>query len=344
MSFAQQLKSAGKGHFFWDNYCFFAKQMIITDLSLAKSILTQGQLVAIPTETVYGLAANAFDAKAVAKIYQVKNRPQFNPLIIHSNSLERFANWGIHLPESALLLAKAFSPGPITFVVPSSAYIPDLVTAGQATVAIRIPNHPVALALLSQLDFPLAAPSANLSGTVSPTTAQDVNAQLGQHIGAVLEGGSCQVGLESTIVSFVSDEPKILRLGGLSVESISAVLNQNMDLSDLINNENPQAPGMLSRHYAPKTPLYVDAAENHLNEANYSEMAFIGFSQKHPEIIGSNQIILSENGDYAEAAQNLFAAIRKADALQMKLIIAELLPEENLGLAINDRLKRAAVK
>jgi L-threonylcarbamoyladenylate synthase len=318
--------------------------MIIEDIALAKDILMQGNLLAIPTETVYGLAANAFDAGAIAKIYQVKNRPRFNPLIIHSNSLARFANWGVHLPESALLLAKTFSPGPITFVVAKSAVIPDLVTAGQDTVAIRIPNHPKTLELLASLDFPLAAPSANLSGTVSPTTAQDVDTQLGKQIAAVLNGGQCSVGLESTIISFADGTPKLLRLGGLSIEKIEQVLNQTLDKTMLINNENPQAPGMLSRHYAPQTPLYLDAAENHLSEATYEEMAFIGFNQKHPKILGSNQIILSENGDYAEAAQNLFAAIRKADALGKKLIIAELLPEENLGLAINDRLKRASVK
>jgi len=318
--------------------------MIINDLFFAKNILEQGELVAIPTETVYGLAANAFDAAAIAKIYQVKNRPQFNPLIIHSNSLERFSHWGIHLPESAMALAKAFSPGPITFVVPKSALIPDIVTAGQNTVAIRIPNHPIALQLLSELAFPLAAPSANLSGMVSPTSAEDVEAQLGSQIAAVLNGGKCGVGLESTIISFVGDTPKLLRLGGLSIEAIEQVLNLKLDTKALINNENPEAPGMLSRHYAPHTPLYLDAAELHLNEADYAEMAFIGFEKKHPKIIGSNQIILSERGNYAEAAQNLFAAIRQADALGKKLIIAELLPPENLGLAINDRLKRASVK
>ena len=330
--------------FFWVKSCYFAAEMIIEDIALAKNILMQGNLLAIPTETVYGLAANAFDVAAVAKIYQVKNRPNFNPLILHSNSLERFAHWGIHLPESALLLAKAFSPGPITFVVPKSDAIPDLVTAGQDTVAIRIPKHPQTLQLLASLDFPVAAPSANLSGTVSPTSAQDVEAQLGQQIAAVLNGGRCMVGLESTIITFAGGIPKLLRLGGLSVENIEQVLNQKLDKTMLINNENPQAPGMLSRHYAPQTPLYLDAAENHLEEAAYAEMVFIGFKQKHPKIIGSNQIILSESGDFAEAAQNLFAAIRKADALGKKLIIAELLPEENLGLAINDRLKRAAVK
>lgn len=318
--------------------------MIITEISLATAILSRGDLLAIPTETVYGLAANAFDGDAVAKIYQAKNRPQFNPLILHSNSLERFKAWGIELPEKALKLASVFSPGPITFVVPKSEKIPDIVTAGHATVAIRIPNHVLTLALLAELDFPVAAPSANKSGSVSPTTAQHVYEQFGESIGGILDGGACQIGLESTIVSFATDRPKLLRLGGLAIESIEHVLGEPLDISSLINNENPEAPGMLSRHYAPQTPLYLDGAENHLGKVNYEEMAYIGFHVPHPKIPLEKQILLSAKGDYAEAAQQLFSAIRKADAMNQKLIIATLLPEENLGRAINDRLRRAAVK
>lgn len=318
--------------------------MIITEISLATAILSRGDLLAIPTETVYGLAANAFDGAAVAKIYQAKNRPQFNPLILHSNSLERFKAWGIELPEKALKLAAAFSPGPITFVVPKSALIPDIVTAGHATVAIRIPNHALCLALLAELDFPVAAPSANKSGSISPTTAQHVFEQFGESIGGILDGGPCQIGLESTIVSFTAEKPKLLRLGGLSLESIENVLGEKLDTSGLINNDNPEAPGMLSRHYAPQTPLYLDTAENHLEQVSYEEMAFIGFNESHPKIPKKQQILLSKKGNYAEAAQQLFAAIRRADALNQKIIIATLLPEEDLGRAINDRLRRAAIK
>ncbi len=318
--------------------------MIITDPKVAKQFLEEGKLVAIPTETVYGLAANGFDGKAVAGIYQAKNRPQFNPLILHSNSLERFQEWGIQIPPLALKLAKAFCPGPITFVLPKSAIIPDIVTAGHSSVAIRVPNHTLCLTLLESLDFPLAAPSANKSGSISPTKAIDVDIQFGNEIAAVLDGGNCQIGLESTIVSFVEAKPKLLRLGGLSIEAIEQTLGVSLDQSKLINNENPQAPGMLSRHYAPNTPLFIDKAEAHLQEASYEQMAFIGFSKAHKNIPLSNQVILSEKRDYAEAAQQLFAALRKADALKLKLIIAELLPEENLGRAINDRLKRAAIK
>jgi L-threonylcarbamoyladenylate synthase len=318
--------------------------MITKDLQLAIDLLIDGKLVAIPTETVYGLAANAFNELAVAKIYQAKNRPQFNPLILHSNSLARFKSWGIELPKEAIRLAEKFSPGPITFVVPKSNLIPDLVTAGHNSVAIRIPNHPLTLALLSELSFPVAAPSANKSGSISPTQATDVEEQFRNEIAAVLDGGTCNIGLESTIISFMENHPKLLRLGGLSLEEIEEVLGKSLDRTNLINNDNPEAPGMLSRHYAPTTPLYLGESSALLTKAKYSEMVYIGFNQSHNHIPLGNQILLSKTGDYAEAAKNLFGALRQADKMQQKLIIANLLPEENLGRAINDRLRRAAVK
>lgn len=316
--------------------------MIINNLIAAKKILEEGNLLAIPTETVYGLAANAFNGNAIAKIYETKNRPQFNPLILHSDSLERFKSWGVYLPPLALKLAQAYSPGPITFVVPKSNSIPDIVTAGHSTVAIRIPQHALTLELLGMLDFPLAAPSANLSGTVSPTTAQHVEQQLGQLIGGVLDGGPCQIGLESTIVSFVGEKPQLLRLGGLSVEAIESVLGLNLSTDKIINNENPQAPGMLSKHYAPATKLRIGKPEDFLKEYAFEEMAYIAFSQAHAEIPIHQQLILSTSANLAEAAQNLFAALRQADQLHTKIIIAESFPNQHLGRAINDRLSRAA--
>lgn len=316
--------------------------MIINNLIAAKKILEEGNLLAIPTETVYGLAANAFNGNAIAKIYETKNRPQFNPLILHSDSLERFKSWGVYLPPLALKLAQAYSPGPITFVVPKSNSIPDIVTAGHSTVAIRIPQHALTLELLGMLDFPLAAPSANLSGTVSPTTTQHVEQQLGHLIGGVLDGGPCQIGLESTIVSFVGEKPQLLRLGGLSVEAIESVLGLNLSTDKIINNENPQAPGMLSKHYAPATKLRIGKPEDFLKEYAFEEMAYIAFSQAHAEIPIHQQLILSTSANLAEAAQNLFAALRQADQLHTKIIIAESFPNQHLGRAINDRLSRAA--
>jgi L-threonylcarbamoyladenylate synthase len=318
--------------------------MIITDIQLAADLLQKGELVAIPTETVYGLAANGFDGNAIAKIYEVKNRPQFNPLILHSNSWEKFTSWGLELPKEALKVADKFSPGPLTFVVPKSNKVPDIITAGHTSVAIRIPNHAVTLSLLSKLVFPLAAPSANLSGTVSPTQAIHVEKQLGGLIGAVLEGGECHIGLESTIISFVNpQQPKLLRLGGLSVEEIEDTLGFKLKKDSLLNNENPQAPGMLSRHYAPKTPMALGLPNDLPNHLPIEDLACIRFSRYLPEIPINNQIILSESGDLNEAAQKLFSAIRKADEMNKKLIVAEIFPDEHLGRAINDRLRRASI-
>lgn len=320
---------------------YFAS-VIITEIESAINLLESGQLVAIPTETVYGLAANGFNGDAIAKIYEVKNRPRFNPLILHSNARERFENWGIQFPETAKVLANAFWPGPLTLVLPKSKQIPDLVTAGGPNVAIRVPNHELSLKLLLRLPFPLAAPSANLSGTVSPTTAQHVEAQLGKKIAAVLDGGPCNVGLESTIISLAGETPKLLRLGGLSVESIEQVMGGKLNTEPFINNENPEAPGMLSRHYAPQTPLRIGIADEYSHLHSFDTMAFIAFSKGDQRIPLSQQFVLSPEGNLNEAAQRLFAAIRQADQCGAKIIIAEKFPDEHLGRAINDRLKRAS--
>ncbi len=313
-----------------------------TDIKLAETLLRKGELVAIPTETVYGLAANAFDGDAVAKIYEVKKRPQFNPLIIHSDSLEKFESWNIKLSGDILKLAEKFSPGPITFVVKKSSHIPDIVTAGHTSVAIRIPRHPLTLQLLAQLDFPLAAPSANPSGFISPTTAWHVYEQLGLEIPYILDGGPCAVGIESTIISFVSETPQLLRLGGLSIEDIEHTLGKELDKTKLINNDDPLAPGMLSKHYAPTKKLYIGQVEDYLGHYKAEEIAAIHFAIADPFLPLKNQLILSPEASLNVAAQQLFAALRKADQMDVKLIVADAFPNHGLGYAINDRLKRAA--
>ena len=318
--------------------------MIGSDISKAAKLLSDGELVAIPTETVYGLAANAFNGSAVAKIYETKGRPQFNPLIIHSNSFEKFLSWGIQIPESAFKLAEKFSPGPLTMVVPKGNSIPDIVTAGHPSVAIRIPNHTLCLDLLKLLDFPLAAPSANISGSISPTSAQHVYDQFGEKIPYILDGGICQVGLESTIISFTGSSPALLRLGGLAIEEIENTLGQKLDLSRLLNNENPEAPGMLSRHYAPQTKLKVGNYADLPDHLKNGKIYCIRFSNYIPELPKNHQILLSEKGSLNEAAQALFAVMRQVDSMQADLILAEKFPETGLGLAINDRLKRAEIK
>ena len=322
--------------------------MIGTDIQEAKRLLEAGELVAIPTETVYGLAANAFNAQAVARIYEVKNRPSFNPLIIHTNSLERLQEWGLQLPSGMLALAKHFSPGPLTYVIPKSNHIPDMVTAGTSAVAVRIPNHPLTLALLASLPFPLAAPSANPSGYVSPTKAVHVEQQLGNQIPYVLDGGDCQVGVESTIISFLEHTPTLLRHGGVSLEQVQSILGYVLDkpgeAGDEIVTDNPVAPGQLARHYATRHKLIHDNPNNHLAHFAAERVGILSFTNNYSNIPPSQQLVLSPKGDLAEAAQQLFSAMRQLDAMDIDVILAEVFPQQGIGRAINDRLKRASVK
>lgn len=314
--------------------------IIGNEILKAKALLEKGELVAIPTETVYGLAANAFDEKAVLKIYEVKNRPKFNPLIIHSNSLDRFEKWGVEISPKLKLLADKFSPGPLTFVVPKSNQIPDIISAGQDSVAIRIPNHKVALELLAAIDFPLAAPSANPSEYVSPTTAFHVQAQLGDQIKYILDGGPCTIGVESTIIDIRGDKVQLLRLGGISKEEIEEVLGE--EIEDLLVSDNIIAPGMMKRHYATQHPLIFEETMNAemITENTYA-LRFKDFADYLPI---HHQFLLSPNGDLNEAAAKLFSIMRKMDEIEMDLIIAERLPSIGIGRAINDRLERAASK
>lgn len=317
--------------------------MIGTDRMLAARLLREEKLVAIPTETVYGLAGNAFSEKAVADIFSVKQRPVFDPLIVHTSSLERLETLATSLPEQARALAARFMPGPLTLLLPKAAMIPDLVTSGSELVALRIPAHPVALALLQMLDFPLAAPSANPFGYISPTTAAHVAAQLGDKIPYILDGGACQIGLESTIVGFPDGgRPIVYRKGGLSVEAIEEVVGK-VDVQ-AHSSSNPQAPGMLKSHYAPRVPLVLGTREELAVAYPDARVGVLSFREKWKGISDDHQEVLSVSGDYAEAARHLFAAMRKLDSLDLDLILAELLPEEDLGRAINDRLRRAAAK
>jgi L-threonylcarbamoyladenylate synthase len=313
-----------------------------TNIQLAIKHLTNGELVAIPTETVYGLAANAFNPTAVTAIYKAKNRPQFNPLIIHTHSIAQLEKWGLVIPEKMKQLAALFSPGPLTYVISKSDVIPDIVTAGTDAVAVRIPNHPLTLELLRNIDFPLAAPSANPSGYVSPTNAEHVNQQLGKKVSYIIDGGECSVGVESTIISFLTETPSILRYGGLAVEEIEKVIGKvNLPIAGFV--DNPVAPGQLARHYATHHKLIVGNPRAYLGEYNPTKIGVISFNESYSEIPLNNQIILSPEKNLDEAAQHLFAAMRTIDTFDIDVIIAEVFPEEGLGRAINDRLKRAAV-
>lgn len=317
--------------------------MIGTDIGKAAQLLQNGEVVAIPTETVYGLAANAFDAKAVAQIFKVKNRPFFDPLIVHTNNLEKIEDWVEEVPPLAKQVAQTFWPGPLTIVLKKKPVIPDLVTAGNNTVAVRIPNHPLTLQLLAQLNFPVAAPSANPFGYVSPTTAQHVEDQLGEAIPYILDGGACSVGIESTILSFAKEKPTVLRLGGTSLEKLKQILG-DFDV-DINQHSNPQAPGQTDSHYAPKTKFIVGDVKFY--KPDYKQIENIGaitLSQKVEWLPHYQQIQLSKSGNLEEAASNIFSAMRILDKKGLQLILAEPMPDEGLGRAINDRLKRAAHK
>ncbi len=310
------------------------KTEIGKNIVIASSLLSQGRIVAIPTETVYGLAANALDPVAVATIFEVKNRPFFDPLIVHCPSADRIADYVESIPFWANQLFEQFSPGPLTIVLKKKSIIPDIVTAGLDTVGIRIPNHPLTLELLAKLDFPLAAPSANPFGYVSPTTANHVFEQLGGKIPYIIDGGSCTVGVESTIITEVMGKPTVLRLGGTSIETIEEVIGK-VDIQT--SSSKPSAPGMLDSHYAPKRKVMLGRPDKSSDTAG-----FIGFQNEIASIAKEHQRILSPSGDLNEAARNIFSVLRELDAMNVDIIYAELLPEVGLGRAVNDRLKRAA--
>ncbi len=314
------------------------------DIAKTKMLLSAGELVAIPTETVYGLAANALNEDAVLEIYKVKNRPQFNPLIVHVASFEKAQQYIQNILPEAKKLTDAFWPGPLTVLFEKKQAIPDLVTAGSNRVAIRVPNHSLTLELLQHLEFPLAAPSANPSGYVSPTTAQHVYDGLHHKISYILDGGACNVGVESTIVGWNEDEElEIYRLGGISVEQIELVIEKKISITKKII-ENPETPGQLKSHYATRTPLYLGRPEELLRRFEDQKIIMINFQQYHPDLPHEQQFILSETGSVEEAAKNLFKILREVDKMKADVILAEPLIDEGLGRSINDRLERAQFK
>lgn len=317
------------------------------DIKIAAGLLRKGEVVAIPTETVYGLAANAYNEEAVLKIFQAKQRPAFDPLIVHLHSLDQVKEvvsfselTRKDMRKEAEALMEKFWPGPLTLVLPRSARVPDLVTSGLATVAVRMPAHPMALELLRSLAFPLAAPSANPFGYVSPTTAQHVEDQLGEKIPYILDGGPCTVGVESTIIGWESDEGQwvLYRPGGTPVAEIEAVIGA---VGVAKKQVMPVSPGTLESHYAPRKPVFIGDIKALLKEHAGQCVAVIAFTEKHD---AWRTEVLSPTGDPAEAARHLFAALRSLDTSNADVILAEVFPQEGLGAAINDRLRRASAK
>lgn len=305
------------------------------DISKAVQLLMKGKLVAIPTETVYGLAANALDTTAVAGIFRAKNRPTFDPLIIHTYSIEKAKEYVTKFPSELEKLAEAYWPGPLTLLLSKRNVIPDLVTSGLYNVAVRIPNHALTLELLQQLNFPLAAPSANPFGYISPTRPEHVNKQLGNEVDYILDGGACEVGIESTIVGMEDGKVCVYRLGGLNIEQIEQVVGK-VQLK-INSSDNPTSPGQLQSHYAPIKKLVIGNVDELLKQ--YENAGVLSFGDKTYDVYTFN---LSKTADLTEAAANLFEGLRSLDESSVEVILTDYLPEIGLGIAINDRLTRAA--
>ncbi len=314
------------------------------DVKAAAAVLRAGGLVAFTTETVYGLGADALRERAVAGIFEAKGRPTFDPLIVHVAEKDQLSELLVEpLTGKGKILAERFWPGPMTLVLPKRPTIPDLVTSGLKTVAVRIPSHPLAQALLREFGGPIAAPSANLFGAVSPTTAEHVAEQLQDRIDFILDGGSCDVGVESTVLHVAGEQVTLLRPGGLTLEDIESAIGPvvcSTETHDEKSGKIPASPGMMNRHYAPRTPLrlFDDWAAI---PPPVGKVAALGFqSVPRPERFCAVEV-LSPEGDLREAAARFFAALRRLDSSGAHSLYAVRLPDQGLGLAINNRLARA---
>lgn len=313
---------------------------IDTSITSAVEYLTQDEVVAIPTETVYGLAANALSEKAVLKIFEAKNRPHFNPLIVHIKDWKEAEKYSSFIHPYIQQLALAFCPGPLTFLVPKKDCIPDLVTAGSPYVALRVPNHNLSLSLLQAVSFPLAAPSANPFGYVSPVSAAHVRQGLDGKIPYILDGGDCTIGLESTIIGVEEDALVVYRVGGISIEAIETCIGTKVVLKTH-QDQAPHTAGQLKSHYATHTPLIMGNPLDLYTDYANKKIGIIAFHNTYAELAVAKIWTLSPSKDLSEAATHLFRTLREADTYDLDIIIAEHFPDQDLGRAINDRLHRA---
>ena len=313
-------------------------------------ILRGGGLAAIPTETVYGLAANALNGNAVKRIFEAKGRPSDNPLIVHISDFSQIYELVKEVPKEAEALRDAFWPGPLTIILPKSDIIPNEVSAGLSTVAIRLPSHPVARAIIDAAKVPLAAPSANVSGKPSPTSAKHVFDDLNGKVEAIIDGGLCDVGVESTVITLATNPPRLLRPGGITLEQLRAVLGE-VEVDDAVINplkEGAQAasPGMKYKHYSPKADVYVidgnkDAFISYINE-NADENTIVLCYNEEEESIKCGKLLIGKEFDYSTQAHLLFDALRKCDELNAKKVYAHIPKKEGVSLAVYNRLMRAA--
>ena len=296
---------------------------IITNIDLAVEEITTGNIVALPSETVYGLGANALNENAVVKIFEAKDRPRFNPMIVHIYDVNEIDKFGENIPDEVYALAENFSPGPITFIVKKKNIIPDIVTSGNDSVGLRIPDHDMLREVIRLSEVPISAPSANKFGMLSPTSAVDVLKELDGKINYILDGGKCKIGIESTVISFLNNEIIILRHGFVTREDIEKVIGK------IKNNYSGKiiSPGLLKSHYSPKTPFYLTENPEEIKNYNSDKIGLLNFS---------------EFKNNKEIAVNLFSELRKLDEMKFEMIIGKRVENENLGFAINDRLEKAS--
>lgn len=315
--------------------------MISNDISKAVQLLNEEEVIGFPTETVYGLAGNAFNENAIAKIFKIKERPSFNPLIVHVKDPAQIHEIACNIPSLAYELIHQFWPGPLTVILKKQPHISNLITANRDTVAVRMPQHPVALELLNQLSFPLVAPSANPYTAISPTQAIHVQNYFQDKIPLILDGGPCTAGIESTIIGFEGNRVILYRLGSIPLEAIEA-LTGKIEIKNH-NEKSPVAPGMTLKHYAPKTKVVLmHWTDEELKNQESKNIGLLRFSTFHAQIQPLQQRVLSPKQDLKEAAANLYQALHELDQLNLDGIIAERLPDYGLGRTINDRLERAA--
>ncbi len=314
---------------------------ISDNISQAAHFLKIGKAVAIPTETVYGLAANIYNEQAIRSIFELKERPLNNPLIVHIHSFDQLEEIAIDIPDVACQLAQTFWPGPLTLVLDKNPSIPDVITANKPTVGIRMPNHPVTLELLKSIDFPLAAPSANPFKRISPTNPERVFEYFENKLPFILNGGECENGIESTIVGFREGKPIIYRLGALAQNKIEEITGKIEVLNS--DNEAPEAPGMLDKHYSPRTKLILtENLEEEIRRNGGKKIGLLSFNFFDSQELVLAHKILSVTSNLDEAAHNLYEYLQELDQLDLEVIIAEMMPKKALGNSINDRLKRAS--
>ncbi|MCH5303304.1 MAG: threonylcarbamoyl-AMP synthase [Ruminococcus sp.] len=323
------------------------------DINTAGKILADGGLVAIPTETVYGLAANALNPNAVKKIFEAKGRPMDNPLIVHIADFDDIKRYRLvsEIPEDALKLAQKFWSGPLTIIMPKGEAVPDEVSAGLDTVAIRFPSHKTAQSVIKAAGCPLAAPSANISGSPSPTTAQHVMSDLNGRIDAVLDGGECSVGLESTVITLAAEKPRLLRPGGITVEEIESVIGE-IDVDDAVLNElekgvKASSPGMKYKHYSPKARVILVLSDDEsyidfVNSKKADDVAALCYKGSEEKLSVQSFTLGAEN-DYSEQAHELFKLLREIDKKpEIKTVYARCPKPDGVGMAVYNRLIRAA--